>query len=72
MYLSQAARWVLRGLCALVLVVLYAPILYVARLSVNTASNYAWPPTGFTLIGSFNQKLTSPASTVTIRVYKKN
>jgi len=49
MYLSHPARWVLRGLCALVLVVLYTPILYVARLSVNTASNYAWPPTGFTL-----------------------
>ncbi len=30
-------------------VVLYAPIVYVARLSVNTAPNYAWPPRGFTL-----------------------
>ena len=49
MYLSHPARWVLRGLCALVLVVLYTPILYVARLSVNTAANYAWPPSGFTL-----------------------
>ena len=28
---------------------LYSPILYVARLSVNTATNYAWPPRGFTL-----------------------
>ena len=45
MYLSVRARWVLRAFCALVLVVLYAPILYVARLSVNTATNYAWPPT---------------------------
>ena len=49
MYLSRPARWMLRGCCALVLVVLYAPILYVARLSVNTAKNYAWPPQGFTL-----------------------
>jgi len=42
-------RWMLRAFCAAVLVVLYAPILYVARLSVNTATNYAWPPSGFTL-----------------------
>lgn len=49
MYLSSLARWTLRLFTALVLVVLYAPILYVARLSVNTARNYAWPPTGFTL-----------------------
>ncbi len=49
MYLSHPARWILRGLCVVVLAVLYAPILYVARLSVNTAANYAWPPEGFTL-----------------------
>src|SRR3954468_13285765 len=49
MYLSHPARFLLRAFCAVVLVVLYAPILYVARLSVNTAKNYAWPPTGFTL-----------------------
>jgi putative spermidine/putrescine transport system permease protein len=49
MYLSSWARWGLRGFCGLVLVVLYFPILYVARLSVNTAKNYAWPPSGFTL-----------------------
>ena len=46
----HAARWVsaraLRRWCSSVL---YAPILYVARLSVNTATNYAWPPSGFTL-----------------------
>jgi putative spermidine/putrescine transport system permease protein len=48
-YLSQWSRWALRGFCALVLLVLYAPIAYVARLSVNTAQNYAWPPEGFTL-----------------------
>jgi putative spermidine/putrescine transport system permease protein len=48
-YLSRAAKWGLRALCAVVLVVLYSPILYVARLSVNTATNYAWPPEGFTL-----------------------
>ena len=49
MYLSSFSRWMLRGFTALVLVVLYAPIVYVARLSVNTARNYAWPPRGFTL-----------------------
>lgn len=49
MYLSSFSRWMLRGFTALVLVVLYAPIVYVARLSVNKAHNYAWPPRGFTL-----------------------
>jgi putative spermidine/putrescine transport system permease protein len=49
MYLSSFSRWVLRVFTALVLAILYAPILYVARLSVNTAKNYAWPPSGFTL-----------------------
>ena len=49
MYLSRAARRGLQVVCALVLFVLYFPILYVARLSVNTARNYAWPPSGFTL-----------------------
>jgi putative spermidine/putrescine transport system permease protein len=48
-YLSTSARWALRIVTALVLTVLYAPIAYVARLSVNTAANYAWPPRGFTL-----------------------
>ena len=47
MYLSVAARRAMQAFCALVLVVLYSPILYVARLSVNTATNYAWPPTRF-------------------------
>jgi putative spermidine/putrescine transport system permease protein len=49
MYLSRRARIVLRVFALLVLAVLYAPILYVARLSVNTGKSYAWPPTGFTL-----------------------
>jgi putative spermidine/putrescine transport system permease protein len=49
MYLSRRARLMLRLFCAAVLVVLYAPIVYVARLSVNTARNFAWPPEGFTL-----------------------
>ena len=49
MYLSRRARLFLRLWCAAVLVVLYAPILYVARLSLNTAQNFAWPPSGFTL-----------------------
>jgi putative spermidine/putrescine transport system permease protein len=48
-YLSTFSRWMLRLVTALVLVVLYAPILYVARLSVNEARDYAWPPRGFTL-----------------------
>jgi putative spermidine/putrescine transport system permease protein len=48
-YLSSFSRWTLRLFTAAVLVVLYAPILYVARLSVNEAKNYAWPPQGFTL-----------------------
>jgi putative spermidine/putrescine transport system permease protein len=39
----------LRGFTILVVALLYAPILYVARLSVNTAKDYAWPPRGFTL-----------------------
>jgi putative spermidine/putrescine transport system permease protein len=49
MYLSRPAKFALRAFTGLVLVVLYSPILYVARLSVNTAKNYAWPPSGFTL-----------------------
>lgn len=48
MYLSSFSRWMLRGFTALVLVALYAPIAYVARLSMNTSKNYAWPPRGFT------------------------
>src|SRR5260221_10863780 len=34
---------------ALVLLALYFPILYIARLSINKARSYAWPPQGFTL-----------------------
>ena len=49
MYVSTTARWMMRGLCAVVVAILYFPIAYVARLSVNTAGNYAWPPEGFTL-----------------------
>jgi len=49
MYLSRRARIAFRVFVGLVLVILYSPLLYVARLSVNTAKNYAWPPTGFTL-----------------------
>jgi putative spermidine/putrescine transport system permease protein len=48
-YLSRPVKIALRVFTALVLAWLYAPILYVARLSVNTAKNYAWPPEGFTL-----------------------
>jgi putative spermidine/putrescine transport system permease protein len=48
-YLSRRARIALRCFSALALAVLYFPLVYVARLSVNTAANYAWPPSGFTL-----------------------
>jgi len=47
--LSRPVKFGLRIFTVLVLAWLYAPILYVARLSVNTAKNYAWPPKGFTL-----------------------
>ncbi len=49
MYLSRPARIALRCFAAMVLVVLYFPLLYVARLSVNTGVNYVWPPKGWTL-----------------------
>ena len=39
----------LRLFMGLVLVVLYFPLLYVARLSVATSKGFAWPPSGFTL-----------------------
>ena len=49
MYMSRTARYVLATFTALVLLVLYFPILYIARLSINKARSYAWPPQGFTL-----------------------
>src|SRR5262245_2095652 len=49
MYISPLARRTLAVFMALVLVVLYFPIAFVARLSFNTARSYAWPPQGFTL-----------------------
>src|SRR5207245_766539 len=48
-YISRTARYVLGAFTTLVLVVLYFPILYIARLSINKARSYAWPPQGFTL-----------------------
>ena len=42
-------RIALRLFMGLVLVVLYFPLLYVARLSVATSKGFAWPPSGFTL-----------------------
>jgi putative spermidine/putrescine transport system permease protein len=48
-HLSRTARMVLRIFTVAVLLVLYAPLAYVARLSVNKARDYAWPPRGFTL-----------------------
>jgi putative spermidine/putrescine transport system permease protein len=49
MFLSRPARLVLRAFTALVLVVLYFPLLYVVRLSVATSRGFTWPPRGFTL-----------------------
>ena len=49
MYISARTRIALRAFAGLVVAVLYAPLLYVARLSFNKAPNYAWPPRGFTL-----------------------
>lgn len=49
MYLSKTARTLLGAFTALVLLVMYFPIGYIARLSVNKARTYAWPPKGFTL-----------------------
>jgi putative spermidine/putrescine transport system permease protein len=49
MFLSRRARVVLRLVTALVLVVLYFPLLYVMRLSVATSRGFTWPPKGFTL-----------------------
>jgi putative spermidine/putrescine transport system permease protein len=48
-FVSRPARIVLRVFTVLVVVVLYFPLLYVARLSVATSSGFAWPPSGFTL-----------------------
>jgi putative spermidine/putrescine transport system permease protein len=48
-YLSRTARYVLMVFTAVVFAVLYFPILYIARLSVNKAKTYAWPPQGYTL-----------------------
>src|SRR5262249_55885834 len=49
MYLSRRARIMLRAVAVLVLLVLYAPLVYVARLSFSTARDFAWPPPGWTL-----------------------
>jgi len=48
-YVSRAARYVLAGFTVAVLFVLYFPILYIARLSINKARSFVWPPQGFTL-----------------------
>ena len=49
MYLSRPARMALRAFTGVVLVVLYVPLLYVARLSLATSRGFSWPPSGFTL-----------------------
>jgi putative spermidine/putrescine transport system permease protein len=48
-FVSRPARFVLRTFTALVLVVLYFPLLYVMRLSVATSRGFSWPPSGLTL-----------------------
>ena len=48
MFISRRARIALRTFAILIVVVLYAPLGYVARLSVSTAKNFAWPPSGWT------------------------
>ena len=49
MFLSRRARLALKVFTGLVLLVLYFPLLYVARLSVATSRGFAWPPSGWTL-----------------------
>ncbi len=49
MYVSRTARVVLASFTGLVIVVLYFPILYIARLSFNAARGFVWPPRGYTL-----------------------
>jgi putative spermidine/putrescine transport system permease protein len=49
MYLSRPARLALRLLTALVVALLYFPLLYVMRLSVATSRGFTWPPSGLTL-----------------------
>ena len=49
MFLSRRARLALRIFTGLVLLVLYFPLLYVARLSFATSRGFSWPPSGWTL-----------------------
>jgi len=49
MFLSRRARKALQIFTGLVLVVLYFPLLYVARLSFATSRGFTWPPRGWTL-----------------------
>ncbi len=49
MFLSRRARVALRCFAGIVVLVLYAPLGYVARLSLSNATNFAWPPSGWTL-----------------------
>ncbi len=59
MFLSRPARIALRSFTILVIFVLYAPLGYVARLSLSTAKNFAWPPQGWTL-GNWQHALHEP------------
>ncbi len=59
MVLSRATRIALRIFVALVIALLYAPLLYVARLSISTAHNFAWPPRGWT-VGNWRDAMHEP------------
>lgn len=49
MFISTRARRLFAAFTAVVVVVLYFPLLYVARLSFATSRGFTWPPAGFTL-----------------------
>lgn len=49
MYLSRRARMALRLFTALVVGILYFPLVYVMRLSIATSRGFSWPPSGLTL-----------------------
>ncbi len=48
MFFSRRARVAFALFTGVVLLVLYFPLLYVARLSVATSRGFSWPPSGFT------------------------
>jgi putative spermidine/putrescine transport system permease protein len=48
-FLSERARWTLRGMVAIVLAFVYVPLAVVVINSFNADPSFAWPPSGFTL-----------------------